>query len=61
MKDMRKDPLWEELYQNLLNLVEGKTDGQQTGGAAPIEGYVRYDRNLMKKFKMIECYQQMRK
>lgn len=42
---MRKDPLWEELYQNLLNLVEGKTDGQQTGGAAPIEGYVRYDRN----------------
>lgn len=43
MKDIRKDPLWDELYQNLLKL--GKKEVQQTGGAAPLEGYVRYDRN----------------
>lgn len=45
MKDMRKDPLWEELYQNLLKLGKSKTEGVPTGGAAPVEGYIRYDRN----------------
>lgn len=43
MKDMRKDPLWDELYQNLLKL--GKTEGQQTGGAAPVDVQEHWDKN----------------
>ena len=44
MRDIRKDPLWEELYNQILNLQK-QPQGQATGGAAPLEGYVRYDRN----------------
>ena len=44
MTNLRDDELWKELYNQILNLQK-KSQGQATGGAAPLEGYVRYDRN----------------